>query len=111
MAYFDSAGNRKRNYRISVYFSEDELDLMDKKISESQFDSRSSYIRRMTLDGYIIKNDYTHLKELISEINSIGNNINQITKLSNSSKNVNPIQVKELNESLQEIWKLIEKYI
>ena len=36
----------------------------------------SSYIRKMLIDGYIIKVDYSELRKLTAEVNSIGTKIN-----------------------------------
>ena len=41
-------------------------------------DNFGAYARKMLIDGYVVKTDYTTIKNLIKEINKIGVNINQI---------------------------------
>lgn len=76
----------------------------------------SEYIRRLIkndLSGQQIeiksREDFLQRKQLIWEINHIGNNINQIVK-NNNAKFYNDIEKKHLFEMMQEIYKLLEKY-
>ncbi|MFC5647657.1 hypothetical protein ACFPYJ_00660 [Paenibacillus solisilvae] len=51
------------------------MEMIDQKAAVAELD-RSKYLRRMALEGYIIKRDYTQVEQLVYEVNKIGNNIN-----------------------------------
>lgn len=65
----------------------------------------SSYIRKMAIDGYIIKQDFKLLKEYLVELNRIGNNINQIAKIANSYGDVYHTDLQEIKNQLNELSK------
>ena len=42
-----------------------------------------AYLRKMALDGYILRLDLPELKEMLSQLRYMGNNVNQIAKRAN----------------------------
>ena len=72
---------RTRKIDKKVFFSEEEMEIINKKMQEIGTDNFSAFCRKMTVDGYVIKQDFTDIKKLIFEINKIGTNINQISKI------------------------------
>ena len=103
--------NRKRNIPKKVFFSQEELDIIDKKMEVLGTDNFSAYCRKMLIDGYVIKKDYTSIKDLIYEINKIGNNINQIAKSVNINNNVSKEQLEDINNKVEEIWHILKSKI
>jgi phosphate uptake regulator len=65
--------------------------------------NKSAYVRKMILDGMIIKTDFKVLKELSYEINKIGVNINQITKQVNEMQNISNEDIENIKSMLQSI--------
>ena len=51
------------------------------------------------------------LKKLISEYSRVGNNINQIAKIANSSRRVFKVELEEIQEEQQSITKLLRKIL
>lgn len=99
--------NRVRNYPVQVYYSDEELILLRQKMQRLNIKNMSRYIRKMTLDGYILKKDYTELLELAREINKIGVNINQVVHRINAKDNLgHPIKedVIELEHLLNKVY-------
>ena len=50
--------NRKRNIQMKFYVTEDEKRLIDEKMSQLPTRRYGAYLRKMAIDGYIIKVDY-----------------------------------------------------
>jgi len=65
----------------------------------------------MTVDGYVIKQDFTDIKKLIFEINKIGTNINQIAKNVNETNIVSNTQLEEINKKVNDIWHILKSEI
>lgn len=85
---------RKREHRVYMHLSENELVHLEKLVAESKL-KREVYIRRACLeDGAIIIVDRELLKKIYAEVNRLGNNINQITHLANSSKSISDHEIK-----------------
>ena len=100
--------NRKRNIQIKFFVTSEEKNLIIKKQQQLGIIDRSAYLRKMAIDGYVIKPDYTVFKNLAYEINKIGVNINQIAKKANEINNIYENDVKELNMRVDEIWQLLK---
>ena len=61
----------------------------------------------MAVNGYIIKVDYSEIKNLTYEINKIGTNINQIAYRANSTNYVSQIDINEIKDKVDMIWRLL----
>ena len=109
--------NRNRKNPVYFHLSDIEMMILNEKIKESGL-SKSTFLRKMITDGYVIKYDFDSVKEIssemnkvaekipISELNRIGNNINQIAKYVNESQGA--IVIKQINELLEEHRKVVE---
>ena len=67
-----------------------------------------AYLRKMAIDGYIIKVDYTQQKKLAAAVSRAASNINQICRRINSKGNLYEDDVTELKERQKEIWQLLK---
>ena len=104
-------GKRKRNVLKKVFYSEEEMEIVNKKMQELGTNNYSAYCRKITIDGYVIKQDFTDMKKLIYEINKIGTNINQIARNVNEKDSVNIHQLEEINKKVDEIWLILKSKI
>ena len=67
-----------------------------------------SFARKMLIDGYIVKVDYSEQRKLAAAVNKIGTNINTVCKKINSTGDVYQDDIDELKEKLEEIWRLLK---
>ena len=98
--------NRIRNIQIKFYVSDSENEAIKNKMDELGIKNKSAYIRKMSVDGYIIKQDFESTKKLIAELNKIGSNINQIAKVANTygANHIFEKDLQEMRKELQKIW-------
>ena len=68
-----------------------------------------AYLRKMAIDGYIIKVDYTQQKKLAAAVSRVASNINQICRRINSTGSLYAEDVAELKERQAEIWSLLKE--
>ena len=95
--------------RLAV--TEDEKKLIEEKMKILGTCNFGAYARKMLIDGYIIKVDYSEQRKLAAEVNKIGVNINQICKRINSTDRVYSEDIAELHMRMDEIWKLLRKAV
>ena len=100
---------RIRNKAIYIMTTEYEYARIKQQQEASGKYSLREYMIEMAINGYIIHVDYSNLKELASEINKIGVNINQIAHKVNSQDAVYQTDVDELREKIELIWKMLRK--
>ena len=75
-----SSPNRKREVQLNFRVSPEELALIEQKMSQFGTKNREAYLRKMELDGYVVKLELPELKELLSLMRYSSNNLNQLTK-------------------------------
>mgnify|MGYP002773059798 FL=1 len=97
---------RKRNIQIKFYVTEEEKQLIDKKMAQLPTQRIGAYLRKMAIDGYIIYTDTTDIKAFTAELSAIGRNINQIAKRLNAGSPAYQADIQEIRERLDEIWQL-----
>ena len=98
---------RARQLKQEFYISESESELLDKKMAEAGILNRSAYLRKMALDGFIIRQEYGVLKGVTNELSRIGNNLNQMAKIANTYHDINLSELKTIEGDIQKIWQLL----
>lgn len=79
---------RKRDYQIHFMVSNEELKLINENMQNSGVRNFSTFARKMLMNGYIIKPDYTDIKNLTKEFGYLNRNLNQITKRINETRSI-----------------------
>ncbi len=95
---------KERNRQLHFFVTEDELSLIQQKMKMLGTDNLSAYLRKMAIDGHIIKLEIPELKEMVSLLRRISNNINQITKRANATGRVYEDDLSEIQESQNKLW-------
>lgn len=104
--------NRERNKLLIFYVTEEEKNLIYKKMEQVPTVNFSNYARKMLIDGKIFSlNSSDELRQLIYEINKIGVNINQLTKIANETKNINKCMIQDIVIMQEELQKIIMKKV
>ena len=98
--------NRTRSIVLRVPVTAEERALIEKKMQQMGTRCFSVYARKMLIDGYVIRLDYSDVKAMTAELQKIGTNINQIAKRANSTGNVYQEDIEEIKGVLAEIWRL-----
>ena len=101
--------NRTRPIRIEFCVSENEHRIIKSKMAQLGTKNMGAYLRKMAIDGYIIKVDYTQQKKLAAAVSRAAGNINQICRRINSSGHFYTEDVAELKERQAEIWSLLKE--
>ena len=97
-----------RTRKMTFRLTQDEYDLIKKKVDESGT-SQQQFLLRTALEKEII-----HIKEyqeLIFQIKKIGININQITKHCNEIGIVSDADISEIKGGLDQAWQLLKQSI
>ena len=101
--------NRTRPVRIEFRVTEQEHQLIQKKMEQLGTKNMGAYLRKMTIDGYIIKVDYTEQKKLAAAVSRVAGNINQICRRINQTGHFYEDDIVELKAKQCEIWELLKQ--
>lgn len=72
-----------------------------------------AYLRKMALDGYILRLDLPELNEMLSQLRYMGNNVNQIAKRANEVGVIDEMDIRGVSKRqermLEQMARLLEK--
>lgn len=100
---------RTRPIRIEFCVSEHEHQLIKNKMAQLGTRNRGAYLRKMAIDGYIIKVDYTEQRKLAAAVSRVASNINHICRRLNSTEHFYNEDIAELKARQSEIWELLKQ--
>lgn len=101
----------RRNIRISVRLTEEEHRLLKEKMARIGVTNQEAFLRKMALDGLVIKLELPELKQMISLLRYTSNNINQIAKRLNESGRAYDTDLTEILEKQKQLWGLANKIL
>lgn len=93
-----------REIMVKFRATPDEYDLICAKAKLAGIENLSAYIRKMAIDGYVIKLDLPELREMISLLRRSSNNLNQIARRVNSTDRIYAEDMEDMMCQQQELW-------
>lgn len=97
--------NRKRTNPVQFYLDDDEQYILNEKFRVSGMKSKSAFLRKLILYGYVYDVDYSYLRNYNTELGRISSNLNQIAKRINSTGNIYQEDMDEIKELMNEVWR------
>lgn len=95
---------RVRNIEIKFYVTPEEEHLIEQNMALLGTNNRSAFIRKMAIDGKIIKLDLPELKEARTLLRHTSNNFNQLTKRVNATGRFYNEDLTDMKVSLDQVW-------
>lgn len=102
---------RNRNTQIIFWVSEEEKTLIEEKMAQVGMTNLSAYLRRISIDGMIIKLELPELKEMVSLLRYTSNNINQIAKRMNESGRIYDADLEAVTENQEKLWNMANEIL
>jgi hypothetical protein len=82
-----------------------------RKMEEAGIKNMSAYIRKMAIDGYVIKLDLSDVKEVSRLLRINANNMNQYAKRANENGSIYLEDIKVIKAQQEELWELMKKIL
>lgn len=98
----------KRPVSILLRISEAERDLIAEKMAAANMRNREAYIRKMVLDGYVVRVDFSDVRELSRLLRSATNNLNQISRRANETRSIYESDIRDLQDNYEKLWQSAE---
>ena len=106
-----SAAKRKREVQVNFRVSPEELALNEQKMSQLGTVNREAYLRKMALDGYVVKLDLPELKELVSLLRRSSNNLNRLTRKVHETGRVYDADLEDISQRQEQLWDGVQKIL
>ena len=96
--------NRTRTHRNEVYLDDKEQFILETKFRESKMKSKSAFLRKLILFGFVYDVDYSYLRNYNMELGRISKSLNQIAKRINSTNHIYQEDMEEVKELMNQVW-------
>lgn len=93
-----------RNIVKIIRMTPDELQAIQQKMQQFGTNNFSAFVRKMAIDGYVIKLELPEVKELVSLLRYSSNNLNQLTKRVHETGRIYDADLEDLRQSQERLW-------
>ena len=99
-----SAPTRKREVQLNFRVSPEELALIEQKMAQLGTKNREAYLRKMALDGYVVRLELPELKELVSLMRYSSNNLNQLARRAHETGRIYDADLEDITRRQEALW-------
>lgn len=106
-----SGPNRKREVQVNFRVSPQELEMIEQKMAQLGTSNREAYLRKMALDGYVVKLELPELKELVSLMRYSSNNLNQLARRAHETGRIYDADLEDISRRQEALWDGVHKIL
>ena len=96
--------NLKRSKQQIFRVDESELALIKEKMAAANILNKEAYYRRMVLDGYVLRLDFSDVREMTRLLSNATNNLNQIARRVNSDGSIYAQDIQKTQADYELLW-------
>lgn len=95
---------RKRDIQLKVRVTPEERAMIEAKMARLGTTNMAAFMRKMAIDGYVVKLDLPELRELVSLLRYSSNNLNQLTRRVHETGRVYSADMDDILQNQERIW-------
>ena len=95
---------QRRDVLLKVRVTPEERELIRQKMALLGTMNMGAYLRKMAIDGYVVKLDLPELRELVSLLRYSSNNLNQLTRRVHETGRVYAADMEDILRNQERIW-------
>ena len=97
----------KRDVVMSFRVTTSEAKRIKDRMKDAGVRKPGAFLRKMAVDGYIIRLDLEELREATRLMRITSNNVNQYAKKANETGSIYETDVKEIKQNQEGLWELL----
>ena len=102
--YKNKIKQRVRQHSVNFAVTEQERELIDKRMAEAGMKNRRAFLLKMVTEGKIVHIELDSVKEMVRLLSNATNNINQIAKRANTTGSIYAADLDEVRLRYEQIW-------
>ena len=102
---------RKRDIQLKFRVTPHEREMIETKMAQFGTTNMAAYLRKMAIDGYVVKLDLPELRELVSLLRYSSNNLNRLTRRAHETGRIYETDLEDIQQSQERIWTAAEKIV
>ena len=103
--------NRIRKIQLNFRVTEQERRLIEERMQELETTNREAYLRKIAIDGMIVKLEVQELKEIVSLMRRTSNNVNQIARRLNETGRIYEADITDVHNRQEQLWDMLNSLI
>lgn len=96
--------NRERKIQIKFRVTPQERDMIEQKMTQIGTRNMAAYLRKIAIDGYVVKLELPELKEMVSLLRRSSSNLNQLTKRVHETGRVYDADLADIVQNQEQLW-------
>ena len=96
--------NRKREIMLRFRVTPEEREWIEERMAQLGTTNMAAYLRKIAIDGYVLKLDLPELKEMVSLLRRSSNNLNQIARRVNETGRIYDADIGCLLGNQEQLW-------
>ena len=101
--------NRVRKIQLNFRVTEQERRLIEERMQELGTTNREAYLRKIAIDGMIVKLEVQELKEIVSLMRRTSNNVNQIAHRLNETGRIYEVDITDVQKQQEQLWNTLNR--
>ena len=106
-----SEANRLRKVQLNFRVTEREKELIEDRMQEIGTTNREAYLRKIAIDGMLVKLEVPELKEIVSLMRRTSNNVNQIARRLNETGRIYEVDITDVQNQQEQLWDMLNSLI
>ena len=98
---------QKRDILLKVRVTPEESVLIEQKMAQLGTTNMAAYMRKMAIDGYVVKLELPELRELVSLLRYSSNNLNQLARRVHETGHVYAADMDDILQNQERIWQTV----
>ncbi len=103
--------NRIRSVPVKFFVSSEEMEMIQAKMEQYGTDNLSAYLRKIAIDGYVVRLELPELREMVSLLRRSSNNLNQLTRRVHETGRFYDADLEDLRQSYDGLWDAAQKIL
>ena len=108
------APKEKRSAQLHILISEQEMDKIRERMTQTGITNTSAFIRKMAIDGYVINLDLSEVRELTRLLRICSNNLNQYARKAHETGSIYAVDIADiadLQSRMDGLWEIAKKLL
>ena len=94
----------------NIRMTPEELQAIQKKMEQFGTTNFSAFVRKMAIDGYVVKLELPELKKLVSLLRYSSNNLNQLTRRVHESGRIYA-DLEDIQQNQERLWSATQEIL
>ena len=106
-----SEANRVRKVQLNFRVTEREKQLIEDRMQEIGTTNREAYLRKIAIDGMLVRLEVPELKEIVALMRRTSNNVNQIARRLNENGRIYEVDITDVQNQQEQLWDMLNSLI